>query len=114
LGIQPEWWKIGALHKAESWQQLDALIEANDPYCKGVVLLGLAAPLEDVASGFGLAAASRHCKGFTVGRTIFQAPSEAWLAGRINDDELIQQIRDNFETLITAWASARHQTTATV
>ncbi|MCC2597130.1 5-dehydro-2-deoxygluconokinase [Pusillimonas sp. MFBS29] len=114
LGIQPEWWKIGALHRAESWQKLDALIDANDPYCKGVVLLGLAAPLEDVTSGFGLAAASQYCKGFTVGRTIFQAPSEAWLAGRINDDELVHQVRNNFETLITAWTSARHQTIATV
>ncbi len=109
LGIQPEWWKIGALRERSSWHRLDALIQENDAYCKGVVLLGLAAPLEEVAAGFGLAASSRSCKGFTVGRSIFHGPSEDWLAGRIDDRELLRRVRGNFETLIAAWTSARRQ-----
>lgn len=111
LGIQPEWWKIGALRNHDSWRRLDALIQENDRYCKGVVLLGLAAPLEEVAAGFGVAASSRSCKGFTVGRSIFQEPSEAWMSGRIDDRELVQRVRRNFDTLIAAWTSARHQAT---
>jgi len=112
LGIYPEWWKISALLKAESWQQLDELIDHNDPFCRGVVLLGLAAPMEEVIAGFDHAAQSKHCKGFTVGRTIFHAPSQAWLAGHINDTELVQQIRNNFEQLLKGWVTARQKTAA--
>lgn len=108
LGIQPEWWKISA-PETPVWHEIDTLIEQHDPYCKGVVLLGLAAPLDEIAAGFEAASASRSCKGFTVGRSIFQAPSLAWLAQEIDDATLIKQVRQNFETLITAWQSAREK-----
>jgi 5-dehydro-2-deoxygluconokinase len=42
-----------------------------------------------------------------VGRTIFQEPSRAWLAGEIDDEGLIQQAQGIFEQLINAWRSAR-------
>lgn len=108
LGIYPAWWKIESPSAAE-WQQLDALIEERDPYCRGVVLLGLNAPIEALAEGFRNASASTTCRGFAVGRTIFQEPSRAWLAGEIDDDTLIQQVQSTFETLIGAWRDARGQ-----
>ncbi len=108
LGIQPEWWKISA-PEIPVWPEIDALIEQHDPYCKGVVLLGLAAPLNEVAAGFEAASSSRSCKGFTVGRSIFHAPSQAWLSQEIDDETLIGQVRQNFEILITAWQSAREK-----
>ena len=40
LGIFPAWWKIEA-QTCDEWKQLDELIQARDPYCRGVVLLGL-------------------------------------------------------------------------
>ncbi len=43
LGIKPDWWKLPGL-KAVTWQQLTAVISANDPYCRGVLILGLDAP----------------------------------------------------------------------
>lgn len=106
LGIQPEWWKLAPL-AAEQWQAIDALIAERDPYCRGVVLLGLSAGVEALSEGFRAAAASKTCKGFTVGRTIFHEPSRAWLAGEIADDALVAQVRATFETLIKAWRSAR-------
>ncbi|MEH3022291.1 MAG: 5-dehydro-2-deoxygluconokinase [Pseudomonas oryzihabitans] len=106
LGIYPEWWKIEA-QPAAVWEQLDQLIAERDPHCRGVVLLGLNAPAEELAEGFRQARASQRCQGFAVGRTIFGQPSRAWLAGEIDDAGLIAQIRGNFEFLIQAWRDAR-------
>ena len=39
LGIKPDWWKLPPL-SAENWQQVGALIDANDPFCRGVLYPG--------------------------------------------------------------------------
>jgi 5-dehydro-2-deoxygluconokinase len=106
LGIYPEWWKLEPM-SAQQWQAIDALIAERDPACRGVVLLGLSAAVEQLSDGFKAAAASVTCRGFTVGRTIFHEPSHAWLAGSIDDAELIARVRKTFETLIDAWRTAR-------
>ncbi|WP_236190928.1 bifunctional 5-dehydro-2-deoxygluconokinase/5-dehydro-2-deoxyphosphogluconate aldolase [Pseudomonas paraglycinae] len=106
LGIYPAWWKIET-QSAEEWQQLDELIQARDPYCRGVVLLGLNAPASALAEGFQQASQSQTCRGFAVGRTIFQEPSRAWLAGEIDDETLIRQVQGTFVELIDAWRTAR-------
>ncbi|WP_186123636.1 bifunctional 5-dehydro-2-deoxygluconokinase/5-dehydro-2-deoxyphosphogluconate aldolase [Burkholderia gladioli] len=106
LGIYPEWWKLEPLD-AEQWRAVDQLIAERDPHCRGVVLLGLSAPVEQLIGGFAAAAASNSCRGFTVGRTIFWEPSRAWLAGELDDAGVIARVRENFETLIGAWRSAR-------
>jgi 5-dehydro-2-deoxygluconokinase len=105
LGVYPAWWKIEAPAAAD-WPRLDALIEARDPYCRGVVLLGLNASTEVLAQGFEAARGSRTCRGFAVGRTIFHGPSRAWLAGEIDDATLISQVRGTFRQLIQAWRAA--------
>ena len=45
--------------RATEWPALDALIAERDPYCRGVVLLGLNAPIDELARGFADAAESR-------------------------------------------------------
>jgi len=106
LEIFPEWWKLEPMAAAE-WAGVDALIEARDPYCRGVLLLGLAANADTLAAGFANARASRTCRGFAVGRTIFHEPSRKWLAGDIDDAALVRAVRGNFEALIRAWRVAR-------
>ncbi|WP_277186526.1 5-dehydro-2-deoxygluconokinase [Caballeronia sp. BR00000012568055] len=106
LGIYPEWWKLEPM-SAKQWQSVDALIAERDPYCRGVVLLGLSAAVDQLRDGFKAAALSKTCRGFTVGRTIFHEPSRAWLANEIDDKELIARVRRTFETLIDAWRDAR-------
>lgn len=106
LGIYPAWWKIES-QTAEVWEQLDALIHERDPYCRGVVLLGLNAPAETLAEGFRQAAKSTTCRGFAVGRTIFHEPSRAWLEGEIDDADLITRVQSNFGFLIESWRDAR-------
>ncbi|MGA7778550.1 MAG: 5-dehydro-2-deoxygluconokinase [Paraburkholderia sp.] len=106
IGIYPEWWKLEPMEAAQ-WQTIDALIAERDPHCRGVVLLGLSAAVEQLNEGFRAAAQSATCRGFTVGRTIFHEPSQAWLAGTISDDEVIARVRATFETLIASWRAAR-------
>jgi 5-dehydro-2-deoxygluconokinase len=106
LGICPEWWKLPPPPR-ETWPALDALIAERDPYCRGVVLLGLNASIDELARGFSDAAGSRTCRGFAVGRTIFGEPAKAWLANAIDDAGLVVGVRQNFESLIDAWQAAR-------
>ncbi|TMG81726.1 MAG: DUF2090 domain-containing protein, partial [Betaproteobacteria bacterium] len=75
--------------------------------CRGVVLLGQAAGMDELRVGFREARASRTCRGFAVGRTIFQEPSQRWLGGDIDDDTLIRETRAIFEALIGAWREMR-------
>jgi 5-dehydro-2-deoxygluconokinase len=110
LGIYPEWWKLEPM-STQQWQAIDALIAERDPACRGVVLLGLSAAVERLCEGFKAAAASATCRGFTVGRTIFHEPSQAWLGGSIDDAQLIARVRQTFETLIDAWRATRAAST---
>jgi len=106
LGIYPEWWKLEPMDAAQ-WQAVDALIAERDPYCRGVVLLGLGAGIAELATGFRAARGARSCRGFAVGRTIFHEPARQWLAGAIDDAMLVALVRDKFTALVEAWRSAR-------
>jgi len=106
IGVYPEWWKLEGMD-ADQWQAIDALVQERDPYCRGVVLLGLHAPVEDLRRSFDAARGSRTCRGFMVGRTIFHEPSRRWLAGEIDDAQLVREARANFEELIALWDAGR-------
>ena len=63
----------------EGWSGVTKEIMANDPYCRGVVLLGLEAPEDQLAAAFKIAQHHPICKGFAIGRSIFMAPARDWL-----------------------------------
>jgi 5-dehydro-2-deoxygluconokinase len=102
LGIFPEWWKLEPMDAAQ-WRAIDAVIAERDPHCRGVLLLGQGASVDALADAFRDARNSATCRGFAVGRTVFQEPSVQWLAGEIGDAALKRAIRANFEALIDAW-----------
>ncbi|MDE2397365.1 MAG: 5-dehydro-2-deoxygluconokinase [Burkholderiales bacterium] len=105
LGVKPEWWKLAPMQRA-SWDALSALVAERDPSCRGVVLLGLAQPMERLVEGF---AAATHpiVRGFMVGRTIWGDSSRAWLAGTIDDAALIGRVAERFGMLVRAWRETR-------
>ncbi|MDN0083263.1 5-dehydro-2-deoxygluconokinase [Crenobacter sp. SG2305] len=102
LGIYPEWWKLEQPAEAV-WPAIDALIASRDPHCRGVVLLGLNAPIETLRRGFRAARAAKTCRGFTVGRTLFYEPSRKWFTGELDDAGLRREAAANFVALIQAW-----------
>jgi 5-dehydro-2-deoxygluconokinase len=107
LGIKPDWWKLEPQASAAAWAKVDATITRNDPWCRGVVLLGLEAPQAELEAAFAATADAPIVKGFAVGRTIFAEPAEAWFAGRITDEQAIADMARRFEELTKAWLAAR-------
>jgi len=102
-GLKPDWWKLEPQASRGAWAAIDAVIESHDPYCRGVVLLGLDAPQEALEAGFRAARAARSVKGFAVGRTIFAEAAKAWLAGRMSDDEAVADMAGRFGALVGIW-----------
>ena len=108
LGVKPDWWKLEGQPNRAAWDEVARVIAAGDPFCRGVVLLGLEAPEEELARTFAIA---RHCervKGFAVGRTIFAEPAMDWFAGRIGDREAVGRMAASFARLCALWSEAAH------
>ncbi len=102
-GIKPDWWKLEPQANAAAWSLTDAVIEARDPLCRGVVLLGLDAPQAELEAGFKAAKTARTVKGFAVGRTIFADAAKAWLDGKTSDEEAVADMAKRFGALVEIW-----------
>ncbi|APH56914.1 5-dehydro-2-deoxygluconokinase [Granulibacter bethesdensis] len=107
LGIYPDWWKLEPTEDPVAWENISAAINRRDPFCRGVVLLGLSAPEEELIASFYAAAPFDIVKGFAVGRTIFHGVAAKWLAGDYDDEQAIAALTANFRTLVDAWRVAR-------
>jgi 5-dehydro-2-deoxygluconokinase len=107
LGIKPDWWKLEPQASAAAWVRIGTVIEKNDPLCRGVVLLGLEAPHDELVAAFAATADAPVVKGFAVGRTLFAHAAEEWLNGRFDDEAAIADMAARFEKLTQAWLAAR-------
>jgi 5-dehydro-2-deoxygluconokinase len=112
LGIRPDWWKLEPQASKAAWRDIEASIARNDPWCRGVVLLGLDAPAADLEAAFSATADASIVKGFAVGRTIFAHAAEEWLAGRMGDEAAIADMADRFDRLTKAWLATRKREAA--
>ncbi len=106
IGIRPDWWKIPPLSISE-WNEIDVIIDNRDPYCRGIVILGLGATKEKLHNGFKRTSASKYVKGFAVGRTIFSEPSKMWLQNQIDDNVLIKKIKENYIEITQLWSNRK-------
>ncbi|MDN5929155.1 MAG: 5-dehydro-2-deoxygluconokinase [Hyphomicrobiales bacterium] len=107
LGIKPDWWKLEPQASKAAWKNIEASISRNDPWCRGVVLLGLDAPAADLETAFSATADAPIVRGFAVGRTIFAHAAEEWLAGQMDDEAAIADMAGRFGRLTKAWLAAR-------
>jgi 5-dehydro-2-deoxygluconokinase len=110
IGIKPDWWKLEPSDSEHAWRNIEAVIQRNDPLCRGVVLLGLSAPEVELVASFQVAARFPMVKGFAVGRTIFADVAERWLLGEIDDEAAISDLARRFGNLVEAWDLARAAT----
>jgi 5-dehydro-2-deoxygluconokinase len=106
LGIKPDWWKLEPQRDAAAWRAVAEVIGANDPYCRGIVLLGLDAPEAELEAAFAVAAREPLVRGFAVGRTLFADAARRWLKGEIDDDTAITDMAARFQRLVDAWRRA--------
>ena len=105
-GIFPDWWKLPP-PDAAGWQALHAVIQQRDPYCQGVLLLGMEASEAQLRQGFQAAAAQPLCRGFAVGRSLFAEAAAAWFAGELDDAGVVAQVAMRYQRLIQLWREAR-------
>jgi 5-dehydro-2-deoxygluconokinase len=112
LGIRPDWWKLEPQATRTAWRQIGDVIRARDPFCRGVVLLGLEASEDVLEEAFQVAAGDPIVKGFAVGRTIFAEPADAWLRGRIDDAAAVAEMVQRFSRLTDAWKKAKRASSA--
>jgi 5-dehydro-2-deoxygluconokinase len=106
LGIKPDWWKLEGQATDAAWRNIGAAIDAGDPLCRGVMVLGLEAPEEDLGAAFSVARRHGHVKGFAVGRTIFMEPALQWFSGTIDDETATSVMAEAFERLCGLWQGA--------
>ncbi len=103
LGIKPDWWKLEPQADPTAWDEIGKVIDRNDPYCRGIVLLGLEAPEAELEKGFRAVAGKHYVKGFAVGRTIFNEAAQEWLRGSISDDVAVEMMATKFGNLVSIW-----------
>jgi 5-dehydro-2-deoxygluconokinase len=106
-GVKPDWWKLEAQPSAAAWRNIASVIDRHDPWCRGVVMLGLEAPEKELEGAFALCAGVPAVKGFAVGRTLFAEAASKWLAGEIDDRAAVGDMAARFSRLVAAWRRAR-------
>jgi 5-dehydro-2-deoxygluconokinase len=106
IGVKPDWWKLEGQANKSAWDNVARAIEAGDPLCRGVLLLGLEAPEKDLAQAFALAHNCSAVKGFAVGRTIFAEPAVEWFARRIDNREATERMAAAFARLGDLWRAS--------
>jgi 5-dehydro-2-deoxygluconokinase len=113
-GLKPDWWKLEPQASVAAWRAIDAVIAERDPFCRGVVLLGLEAPIETLKESFAAARTAQSVRGFAVGRTIFAEAAERWLGGKIGDEAAVDEMAARFGALADLWLSLEKQRAADV
>jgi 5-dehydro-2-deoxygluconokinase len=107
IGVYPDWWKLEPMTTDAAWTATCEAITRNDPHTRGIVVLGLAAAESALKQSFAVAARYPLVKGFAVGRTIFAATAEAWMAGAMSDRQAVSHMAENYRRLCGYWDAAR-------
>jgi 5-dehydro-2-deoxygluconokinase len=111
-GVRPDWWKLEPSSDGAAWAHIARVIEERDPWCRGIVMLGLSAPIPDLVESFKAAAPFPLIKGFAVGRSIFHDVARDWLSNGIGDNEAIEAMASRLSALVEGWRSARARSEA--
>ena len=106
-GIYPDWWKLEPFKTEAAWASTIAAIEEHDPHTRGILVLGLDAPEDELRASFEIAASFPLVKGFAVGRTIFGDVARAWLSSETDDASAVAEMAGRYRRLCVIWDAAR-------
>ena len=107
IGVYPDWWKLEPMRSTGAWKAACDAITRNDPHTRGIVVLGLDAPANELEESFAIAAGFELVKGFAVGRTIFAEAAQLWLSGEIDDAQAVASMTTKYADLCAVWDRAR-------
>ena len=103
LGVRPDWWKLPPNKDSQVWERIGDVVREHDPYCAGVLVLGQGLKEEELGELFAAAASESLCNGFAIGRSIYGDPARRWLAGEIDDEELMSSVAEGYERMNSLW-----------
>jgi 5-dehydro-2-deoxygluconokinase len=106
LGIKPDRWLLEPQSSRDAWNAIGRIVGANDPYCRGIILLGVDSTLDDLARTFAIAASCAQVHGFAAGRTLFGEVAQRWFDGRLSDESAVQEMAARFASVANAWRAA--------
>jgi 5-dehydro-2-deoxygluconokinase len=103
IGVRPDWWKLPPNKEPGAWKRIGDVVRERDPYCAGVLVLGQALEEDELAGYFAAAASEPRCNGFAIGRSIYGAQARRWLAGEIDDEELMASVAERYGRMVALW-----------
>jgi 5-dehydro-2-deoxygluconokinase len=103
IGVRPDWWKLPPNKEAAVWEKIGNVVREHDPYCAGILVLGQALEAEELVEYFAATASEPLCNGFAIGRSIYDGQARRWLAGEIDDAELVASVADRYERMVSLW-----------
>lgn len=109
IGVYPDWWKLEPLKTKKAWQNACDAITRNDPYTRGIVVLGLDAPSEELEASLKIAADFDLVKGFAIGRTILGDVARQWLAGKMSDADAVAEMAKRYRGFCDLWDRLRQK-----
>jgi 5-dehydro-2-deoxygluconokinase len=107
IGIKPDWWKLEPGTNDAYWESISTIVESNDPYCHGIILLGLDGSVDDISKSIQIAAKHNWVKGFAIGRTLFGETAKSWFAREIDDASAINEMKGRYRQMLDAWSRAK-------
>ena len=107
MAVRPEWWKIPPNPDPLVWERIGSVVREYDPYCAGLLVLGQAMEEGELAETFAAAASEPLCRGFAIGRSIYGGPGRRWLAGEVDDAELVSSVAEKYGRMNDLWQSKK-------
>ena len=91
-----------------AWQRVIGVIERNDQFTRGIVILGLGESELKLAESFAVAARYPLVKGFAVkGEPFLPKARPLEMAGELTDEQAIADMAENYQRLCNLWDDAR-------
>ena len=109
LGVRPDWWKLPPNTDSGVWERIGDVVRERDPYCAGLLVLGQGLEGEQLAESFAAASSEPFCRGFAIGRSIYGEAARGWLAGEVDDEELVSSVATEYERITSLWQSRRER-----
>lgn len=103
IGLRPTWWKLPPVASDEAWADIAGTIRRYDPWCRGVVVLGVESNDDELFAAFEAAVRSTVGIGFAVGRSVWRAAAADWFTDRSNPDRVVRDITARYRTVLQGW-----------
>jgi len=105
-GVEPDVWKIEGLETEAAAAQVVAVARDGGREAVRCIVLGRDAPPERLDHWLRVAAATDGFTGFAIGRSIWERPLAAHLAGDLTADQLTDQVATSYLHYVGAYRAA--------